>query len=1336
MPMKSKSPTGKTEPTVIGIGASAGGLAALKTFLSYVPEDSGLTFVVVVHLSPDHESHLAELLQPQVHVPVQQVVETIPLEANHVYVIPPNANLNAIDTHLRLSKLEERRQERAPIDHFFRTLASAHDGRSIAVVLTGTGSDGTLGIKDVKARGGLVIVQDPNEAEYDGMPQSAIATGMADFILPLAEIPAAILRFDQTEPRVPEVGDGGNIPPDEHLLLKHILALLRTRTERDFSHYKPSTVLRRISRRMQLNHIEDMQAYVEVLRDRLEEARALADDLLITVTHFFRDPEVFEKLEKEVVPGFFKGKGQNDVIRVWSVGCATGEEAYSIAIILTEAAARLQSPPQIQIFASDLHSRSLTRAREGLYSGDIEADVSPERLREFFQQESGGYRIKKEIRDLIVFSPHNILSDPPFSRMDLISCRNLLIYLERDVQLGVTEILHYALNGDGVLLLGSAESVETSDLFRTIDKRLCLFAKRNGSPREPRLPVFPATGNRFSAEDKRRRNTHAEPAAVGELHQRLVEHYAPPSILVGPDNKLLHSSQHAGRYMVVPGGKPTMSALKLVREELQLDLQASLHEVREKRQAVDTKPIPVRLDGGLCTVVMHARPALEPEGEGYALIIFEERAPYQEHGISGQGDTGPLVERIKDLEAQLVSACRQTQTVVDEFDASRERMSASSEEMQSTNEELRSTMEELETSKEELQSLNEELQTVNQQNRHKVEELAQLSGDLQNLLTATDIATLFLDRHLRIMRFTPKLGDLFNVRIMDRGRPIADLTHKLGYPELASDALTVLNRLVPMEREVQDEAGTWYLARVLPYRTNEDRIDGVVITFIDIDARKKAAAVVAAAAERLTRMVNVDVVGVLIFNEDGTLIDSNETYRNMSGYSKEEISSRKLTWRTMTPPEYVEASEDQLKNLAAHGRISPYEKEYIRKDGSRSWMLFAGASLGDGTFIEYCIDVSDRKKAEEEVVAAKYYAESIIETLHEPILVLTPELIVQSANPAFYQHFEVEPATTLGRKIYDLGNRQWDIPALRILLENVLPENHIFEDFEVEHTFEEIGARTMLVNARRLDKVQLILLGIRDITDRKGVENDLRASDQNLRLANQALIRANSDLQHFSYAVSHDMQESLRMVTSYAQLLARDYAGALDADAGQFIDYALLGASRMESMLTNLRDYWFVSDQKIEQLDPVDCNLILDDALAYLEPVLKETAAVITHDPLPTIRGERYPLTLLFQNLISNGVKYRQPGTTPEIHVSVQRQDSGWMFAVTDNGIGIDPQHFETIFIPFKRLHNKGTHPGTGLGLAMCRRIVERYNGRILVDSANGYGSTFRFTVPDADGER
>ena len=613
------------------------------------------------------------------------------------------------------------------------------------------------------------------------------------------------------------------------------------------------------------------------------------------MTRFFRDPEVFERLEKEEIPRLFGRKGPPDAIRMWSVGCATGEEAYSLAILLQEEAGRHEAVPHIQVFASDLHRlsldlrRNLTRRLQPFYSGDIETDVSAERLKRFFQRENSGYRIRKEIRDMVVFAPHNLLADPPFSRLDLISCRNLLIYLEREVQRDVVELFHYALNPEGTLLLGSAEAMEASDLFRTEEKKLCLYRKRNVPAREPRLPVFPLSRGPFVNETGARSNLTGEPIPYGKLHQQMVERYAPPSILIGPDNRLVHLSERAGRYLIHPGGEPTTTVLKLVREELRIELQASLQTARENREALDSKPIPVRFNGDSRPVVLHVRPALEPDRDGFALIIFEERPPQLAIEETKAEAPDSAMAQVQELETELSMTRQRLQAIIEEYETSQEEMKASSEEMQSTNEELRSTMEELETSKEELQSINEELQTVNQQNRLKVEELAQLSSDLQNLLVATDIATLFLDRELRILRFTPKLGELFNILATDRGRPISDLTHRLGYGDLLRDAAAVLGRLVPVEREVQDDQGRWYLARVLPYRSTEDRIEGEVITFVDIDTRKRAEDALRASQQRYHLAVEAAPNGMVVVNGSGEIVLVNSCTEKLFGYKRDEL---------------------------------------------------------------------------------------------------------------------------------------------------------------------------------------------------------------------------------------------------------------------------------------------------------------------------------------------------------------------------------------------------------------------------------------------------------------
>jgi two-component system CheB/CheR fusion protein len=1204
-PAANAMPAASGKVQIVAIGASAGGLAALQVFFDHVPADTGLAFVVVVHLSPAHDSYLAELLQPHAAIPVTQVSTSVSLEANHIYIIPPGSFLDAVDTQLRVVPPSKRLNEQGAVDHFFRSLASAQDGNATGVILTGTGSDGTLGIKAIKENGGTAIVQDPEEAEYDGMPRNAIATGLVDLILPLSQIPAEIIRITKVKPVIAVSDVGEKIEAEEKLLLQKLFAQINVRTQRDFSRYKPSTIIRRIQRRMQLKQVETLPEYLRILREQPEELSSLADDLLINVTNFFRDPEVYQVLEQKVIAELFAGKNSSDQIRAWSVGCATGEEAYSVAILLLEAAARLDTPPQFQIFASDLHEPSLKLAREGFYTGNLEADVTAERLKRFFRKANDGYRVLNEVRDRIVFAQHNVLGDPPFSKLDLIVCRNLLIYLERGVQREVIALFHYALNPGGILILGRSETIdENGELFHAEDKPHGIYRKRNTPAREPRLPVFAATRPRpLAALAGEQRSNARDEGSYGAVHQLIVEQYGPPSILAGWDHRILHVSKHAARYLKFPGGQPSFSIFEVVREELRLVLLAALHEAERSASTIRTKPVNVQIDGLKREVWIDVR-AVEAhdEAHGLLLIMFDER---DETGASQAVELAPNVRDgiIQELQGQLDVSQHRLRVIVEDYETSQEEMKTSNEELQSSNEELRSTMEELETSREELQSINEELTTVNQENRHKVDELNLLTSDLQNLMVATEIPTLFLDRALRILRFTPRLGEIFNIRNSDRSRPVSDLTHRLDYLTLTNDARQVLEQLLPIEREVRDDAQRWYVARLLPYRSLEDRIGGVVVTFVDITAQKRAI---------------------------------------------------------------------------------------------------------------------------QEAVESKKHAESIVNTIKEPLLVLTPDLRTHSANLAFYDEFKIKPDEVVGRLFYALGEGQFDIPQLRNLLEAVLPRNVAFEDFQIVYRSIVLGERLILVNGRRLGEENLILLGFQDVTGLKTVELALREADRRK--------------DEFLATLAHELRNPLAAI--YNALAVQKIAGL--GDTVPVLTHEILErqTQQLVRLVDDLLDVARITHGKVElRKQKLDLVAIVRSALEISAPAI-EAAGCELHTDLAAepllINADQVRMTQIISNLLNNATKYTPKGGT--ISVTLAQKQNQASLTIRDTGIGIAADFLPRIFDLFVQVDGPDTkdHRGLGIGLTLVRNLIELHGGDIEAKSEGfGKGSEFiiHFPLLSAAGE-
>jgi chemotaxis methyl-accepting protein methylase/signal transduction histidine kinase len=799
-----------------------------------------MAYVVILHLSPEHESRLAEVIQSSSVIPVMQVRDAVKVEPNHVYVIAPSQSLSMREGMLTTSDLSGFEERRAPIDIFFRTLADTNDARAVAVVMSGSGSDGSMGVRRVKEYGGLVVVQDPSEAAFNEMPLSSIGTGLADFVLPAASMPGRIASYrDHVRAIQIPVDEEKDAAADEQVL-GQIFTQLRVRTGHDFSNYKRATVLRRLARRLAVRGISDLPGYLTLLREHPDEAGFLLKELLISVTNFFRDKEVFEVLERELIPRLFAHQ-PDEPVRIWVPGCATGEEAYSLAILLAEYVAAHPQTSPVSIFATDLDDQAISFGRAGVYSLADVADVSPERLRRFFHHEARGYRVTRDIREMVLFATHNLLKDPPFSRLDLISCRNVLIYLNRTAQDQALGILHFALQPAGYLLLGTSETADNApDLFKLLDKNAHVY-QRSGSARlgvsqqSYSALVTPSPPMRSSTVLERR-SLERRTLPI-ELHHRLLEEYASPSLVTDDQYAIIHLSRRAGRYLEFTGGEASLNLLTVVRPELQIELRAALLQAAQSRATVEARGLSVQTEDRVERVNLVVRPLLRDgkDAHGFFLVLFEQsedEAGQPREKVSG-GE--PMTRRLED---EMVRLRTQMRISIEQYEAQTEELKAANEELQAMNEELRSTAEELETSQEELQSVNEELQTVNEELKIKIDETTRANDDMRNLMSSTPIGTIFLDRSLRVKLFTPRVRDLFNVIPADVGRALTDITSRIPIGDLVQDVDGVLTTLQSLEREVKTSDDRWHLMKIVPYRTGEDRIDGVVITLLDITSRK------------------------------------------------------------------------------------------------------------------------------------------------------------------------------------------------------------------------------------------------------------------------------------------------------------------------------------------------------------------------------------------------------------------------------------------------------------------------------------------------------------------
>ncbi|MFZ4855989.1 MAG: chemotaxis protein CheB [Desulfuromonadaceae bacterium] len=986
----------KSHFPIVGIGASAGGLAAFEAFFSGMPadKDPGMAFVLVQHLAPDHKSILTDLIRRYTRMQVFEVEDGVEVQPNCAYIIPPNCDMAFLNGTLQLLEPAAPRGQRLPIDYFFRSLAQDQHELAICIVLSGTGSDGTMGLRAIKGEGGMAMAQTPESTEYDGMPRSAINTGLVDYVLPAADMPARLIAYAVhafgKPPRPATVPE-----PKTESELKKVFVILRAQTSHDFSLYKPSTIQRRIERRMAIHQIKRLDGYVKYLQHMPLEVEALFRDLLIGVTNFFRDPIAFAALESTIIPRLFADKPSGSTIRVWICGCSTGEEAYSIAILLQEHVEALKQNFMIQLFATDIDKEAIDQARKGFFSGSIVTDITPERLARFFNLESDGktYRIHKGIRDMLVFSEQDVIKDPPFSKLDLISCRNLLIYMGIELQKKVIPLFHYALNPGGFLLLGTSETVgEFVTLFTTVERKQKLYQRKDdeytGKCIPPGTFLPPMTKAETALRQCSGKKTFPAKIPLQELaEQALLQQVVQAGVLVNRQGDILYLHGRTGMYLeLATGGTANFNILKMAREGLRHDLTIALHKAATRHEAVCRPGLRVKTNGhfttvnlSICPVTAHLEPvdqpdsAAQPETSLYMVVL--EEAPVQQiqaTGLISINDPATDTEvRLAALQQELQAREEYIQSANEELEASNEELKSANEELQSINEEMQSTNEELETSKEELQSVNEELATINAELQVKVQDLSRVNNDMNNLLAGTGIGTVFVDHKLCILRFTPGATRIINLILSDIGRSAGHFTSNLiGYDRLMVDTQSVLNTLIPKEVEVQTMDGTWYMMRILPYRTIDNVIEGAVINFVNISDRKQAEVKLRESEVRFKKLFVEAPLGIaLVDSLTGQIYEVNPMFAGIAGRTREEMIQ--IDWMKITHPDDIRKELDNMALLNA-GSIPGFQmqKRYLHPDGAAVWinMTIASEDVEDKTHPQhFCMieDITERKRAEE-----------------------------------------------------------------------------------------------------------------------------------------------------------------------------------------------------------------------------------------------------------------------------------------------------------------------------------------------------------------------------------
>ena len=1190
------------QPRIIAVGASAGGLEALKAFFENIPETDKNAYVVIQHLSPDYKSMMGELLKKNTNLPIREVKDGKKIKQGHIYLIPPANNLIFKNNKLHLTNKPTGQSLNLPIDIFFESLAKQKKEKAIGVILSGTGSDGTRGIRAIKEQDGMVMVQDPEEAKFDGMPQSAINTGLIDYVLPVSKMGKELKNFIDA-PSVFHFKDG-DLNYNESELMK-ILRFVDEKTGLDFREYKHATLARRIARRVNVCKCKSLSDYYEFLIHNEDETEILHREFLIGVTKFFRDEKVWKVLREEVIPKLVAKKKNGEVIKLWDVACSSGEEAYSFAMIINEEIEKQNKNIDLKIFATDISEKHLNIGSEALYPESIVADIDPDLLLKYFISKPHGYKVIDKMRRMVVFSKHNIIKNPPFSNMDIVACRNLLIYFQPGIQNKALNFLQYALKVGGFLVLGTSENVSSQkNNFKVIDRSAKIFQNQNAEKRLNTSISESTTSNILSSnksEIKRpayRKTTNPiKNKLTEELNETILEVFGGASVFVDKDFNILQAVGEFRKYANFPVSGFSVNLLDMLGADLKYIIQSTLKKAKKTNAKLRYQDASFENGGSQGTVDIIVKPYTQKgeDNTNYVISFIEKKLNLNDVDTL---EKLTLTKRTQEYVADLEDELKETK---EELNTSLEEIETSNEELQAANEELLASNEELQSTNEELQSVNEEINTVNAENLQKVEDLAALNADMNNLLESTEIGVIFLDKNLRIRKFTPAIQRHFNLIDSDEGRPIEHFMSSMGKNNLITRCKRVLRTGKILEKQVMTRDNAYFLRRISPYINSENEISGVVVTFIDVGLLQKSKEKLIASEKRFKSFYEEDpVVHISVDPQTQLIVQCNEMAVKKLGYeTKEDLIDK--------PIYDLYNEESQLKALKTN-------KEF----------------KNNGTIVN----------------------------MEQNMLTATGDL-------------------------------------LPVIL-NATAEK-------------DVDGRVMTIRYTCVDI------------------SDLKKAEIQLKQQHEDLARANKDLEQFVSICSHDLQEPLSTIKFGSDVLGKLYATKLDEKGKNYIQYIKNASTRLSDQIKALLEHSRIGRNGEKSL--VNTKEVVEVVKYDLGKRIKDTNAKVNAGNLPKIMGYEVELRLLFQNLISNAIKYTPIERDPDVRIASYRDGDYWVFSVTDNGYGISEEDKKNIFTIFNRIKETDTNEGTGVGLAHVEKIVKLHEGTIWVESQIGVGSTFYFKL-------